>query len=314
MAKLRYKIPPPNHLVTFEAAGRCLNFTKAATELNVSRVSVSQQIKALEDRLEVKLFLRTHKSLKLTAIGARYFDIVSKAFNDILDGTIEVQNGRPSNRLTVTTTSGFSAYWLLPRIGLFRELHPNIEIRLLVSDQNIDFNQEDVDLGVRYGNGDWNDLDAMPLFQEKIFPVCSPGYLKTRQAPQSVCDILSEELINLDGAYDLQTGWVNWFEANKVSPDNLSYSLSVNTYTNLVQAALDGQGIALLGPPLIEQQLTDGTLVKILRSASVERRSFYVVTPKQVKTSVEIEIFIAWIRQEAAQAEAFSPAALPHAH
>ena len=313
MAKLRYRIPPPNHLVTFEAAGRCLNFTKAASELNVSRVSVSQQIKALEDRLGVKLFLRKHKTLKLTTAGERYFHVVSNALNDILEGTVEIENGRPSNRLTVTTTSGFSANWLLPKIGLFRELHPKIEIRLLVSDQYIDLNEEDVDLGIRYGNGDWPDLECTPLFREKIFPVCSPAYLENRQTPISVQGIFGESLINLDGPYDLQTGWLNWFEANGQKPDGLSYALSVNTYTNLSQAALDGQGIALLGPPLIEQHLAEGSLIKILQSTSVERRSFYVVTPKHTNTSTEIGLFTDWLQQEAAQSEVFSKATIPQA-
>jgi LysR family glycine cleavage system transcriptional activator len=313
MARLRFKIPPPNHLVTFEAAGRRLNFTKAAEELNVSRVSVSQQIKALEDRLGVKLFLRKHKTLKLTTVGERYFHVVSDALNDILEGTVEIENGRPSNRLTVTTTSGFSAYWLLPRIGLFRESHPNIEIRLLVSDQNIDFSDEDVDLGVRYGNGDWPDLDCTLLFQEKIFPVCSPAYLKHRRTPETTQDILGESLINLDGPYDLQTGWLNWFEANGLKLDRLSYALSVNTYTNLVQAALDGQGIALLGPPLIEQYFANNSLIKIMVSKSVARRSFYIVTPKQVKKSAEIEQFIDWLQQEASHSEVFVISAPLHA-
>jgi len=301
MARLRYKIPPPNHLVTFEAAGRCLNFTKAAEELNVSRVSVSQQIKALEERLGVKLFLRTHKTLKLTSPGKRYFNTVSNALNAILESTTEIQNGRTANSLTVTTTSGFSAFWLLPRIGKFRTLHPNIDIRLLVSDMNIDFDNEDVDLGVRYGDGEWPGLDSLALFRERIFPVCSPTYLEGRKPPNSAQDIMKETLINLDGAYDLQTGWLHWFEANGLKPDNLSYALSVNTYTNLVQAALDGQGIALLGPPLNEQHLADGSLLKFMDSTAVERRAFYVVTPKHTKSSVEIGCFIDWLRHEASQ-------------
>lgn len=306
MARLRFKLPSPNHLVTFEAAGRCLNFTKAADELNVSRVSVSQQIKALEDRLGVKLFQRTHNNLQLTAAGKRYFYVVSNALNDILSGTNEVQSGYASGSLTVTTTSGFSTYWLLPRIGLFRERHPDIDIRLLVSDQNIDFNREDVDLGVRYGNGGWPDLDCEPLFQEEIFPVCSPAYLKDRVTPSTVRNIAGETLINLEGPYDLQTGWLYWFEANGIKPDNLSHALTVNTYTNLVQAALDGQGIALLGPPLIERYLADKSLIKILDSVSVERRSFYVVTPKHSKTSDKMEKLIEWLREEAACSSVFA--------
>ncbi|SHI58923.1 LysR family transcriptional regulator, glycine cleavage system transcriptional activator [Shimia gijangensis] len=306
MARLRFKLPSPNHLVTFEAAGRCLNFTKAGKELNVSRVSVSQQIKALEERLGVKLFLRTHKTLKLTIAGERYYHVVSSALNDILEGTSEIQKGRSLNRLTVTTTTGFSAHWLLPRIGLFRTLHPDIEIRLLVSDQNIDFSSEEADLGVRYGNGEWPDLYCEPLFYEKISPVCSPSYVQDHRMPLGPHDILKETLIGLEGAYDLQTGWSYWFEANGIAPESLTYALSVNTYTNLVQAALDGQGIALLGPPLIEQYLADGSLIKIIESQPVERRAFYVVTPKHNQKPPALELFIDWLRSEASQSEVFA--------
>lgn len=306
MAKLRFKIPTPNHLVTFEAAGRCLNFTKAAGELNVSRVSVSQQIRALEDYLSVKLFHRMHRTLKLTTAGERYFYVVSNALNDILAGTQDIQKGRSTNSLTVTTTSGFSTYWLLPRIGRFRELYPKIDIRFLVSDHYVDFNREDVDLGVRYGDGDWAGLDCEPLFREQIFPVCSAAYLQKHKKPSSVQDILNGTLINLDGAYDLQTGWVYWFEENGLKPENLSPAFSVNTYTNLVQATLDGQGIALLGPPLIEQQLSDKFLIKLIESKPLERRSFFIVTPKQSQSSTEIDNFIDWLRREASQSEVFA--------
>lgn len=298
MAKLRYKLPPPNHLVTFEAAGRYLNFTKAAEELNVSRVSVSQQVKALETRLSVPLFFRLHRSLRLTKAGHQYHAVVSRALAEILDATYDLEEQRSDNSLTVTTTTGFSTYWLMPRIGRFRKLHPNIDLRFLISDLYVNFDQEDIDLAIRYGDGQWDGLNCTFLLHEEIMPACSAGFFKGRRKPRHAKDLLNETLIHLEGPYDQQTRWTHWFEAQNLDVAQLSPGLSVNTYTNLVQATLAGQGIALIGPPLIEQYLDDGNLICPLECAPITRRSFYLASPRVRRQSVAADNFAEWLAEE----------------
>ncbi len=299
MAKLRFKIPPPNHLVTFEAAGRCLNFTKAAKELNVSRVSVSQQIKALENYLGVPLFVRLHRSLQLTKAGEQYFTTVSHSFSEILKATYLVQKKGSDDNLTVTVTTGFSTYWLLPRIGEFREKHPGIDLRFLISDLYINFDQEDVDLAIRYGEGHWDGLNSQFLLREEIFPCCSTKYFVGQKNFTSAKDLLSEPLIHLEGAYDHQTSWKHWFDVQGVDVTKLPPGIFVNTYTNLVQAVMAGQGLALIGPPLVEQFLDDKNLICPIKCKPITRRAFYLVSPEVRPLSIAANYFAEWICEEA---------------
>lgn len=298
MAKLRYKLPPPNYLVTFEAAGRYLNFTKAAEELNVSRVSVSQQIKALETRLAMPLFFRLHRSLQLTKAGKQYHAAVSGALTEILNATYALEEQRSHKSLTVTTTTGFSTYWLMPRIGSFRKLHPDIDLRFLITDLYVNFDQEDVDLAIRYGDGQWDGLNCTFLLHEEIMPTCSADFFDGRPKPRSAKCLLSETLIHLEGPYDQQTRWTHWFKAQGLDPAQLAPGISVNTYTNLVQAALTGQGLALIGPPLIEKFLDDKSLVCPLDCVPVSRRAFYLASPRVRRQSTAAEYFAEWIAGE----------------
>lgn len=279
MQALRSDLPTPNHLVTFVVAARHLSFTRSAAELNVSRVAVSQQIKALEAFLGAPLFHRLHRALSLTRVGEIYFEAVSRSLDRIAAATREVRAAEDRNRVTVTTTTGFSTYWLMPRIGAFRARYPEIDLRFLISDRYLDLHTENVDVAIRYGDGEWHDLDCTFLHQERIFPVCSASYLAGRRKAAQPADLLRETLLYLEGPYDPQTRWPVWFREHGVDVETVPQGITVNTYTNLVQATLDGQGIALVGPPLIEQFLDSGTLVLPLDVPAVRRRAFWLATP-----------------------------------
>lgn len=295
MRKLRSKIPPPNWLVTFEAAARCLSFTKASEELNVTRVAVSQQIKSLEGYLEVQLFHRLHRSLRLTRAGEQYFRAISDALQSILSATYEVQRSSRRDGVTVTASTGFATYWLLPRIGEFRKLHPDIDIQLLIADSYLDLSAQEVDVAIRYGDGVWPNVDATFLLQETIFPVCSKSYLRGRPPFTEPRELLGERLLHLEGRYDPQTRWLPWFHEHGVDIDSQPHGLRLNTYTNLVQAALDGQGIALIGPPLMKNHLESGALVRPIDVAPTLRRAFYLARPKDGQPTAQTMLFCEWL-------------------
>ncbi len=279
MQTLRSSLPTPNHLVTFVAAARHLSFTQAAAELNVTRVAVSQQIKALEAFLSVTLFHRLHRALSLTEAGEIYYEKVSQSLKHIQAATQAIRAAEDRNRITVTTTTGFSTYWLMPRVGEFRTLHPEIDLRFLISDTYLDLHTENVDVAVRYGDGDWDNLDCTFLQRERIFPVCSIAYLAERERLSKPEDLLKENLLFLEGRYDEQTRWPAWFREQGVEVETIPQGITVNTYTNLVQATLDGLGIALVGPPVIEQFLNNGALIRPLNIPEIQRRAFYLATP-----------------------------------
>lgn len=302
MQGLRSNIPPPNWLVTFEAAARCLSFTIAATELNVTRVAVSQQIKALEEYLGTQLFQRLHRAIKLTPAGEKYHRAVASALQTILAATLEAQKTMVANSVTVTTSTGFSMFWLLPRIGDFRRLHPDIDLQFLVTDNYLNLSTGNVDVAVRYGDGDWPQVKARFLMQEYIYPVCSRGYLEGRAPPQTPADLLGEKLLHLQGRYDPETRWRNWFAEQGVEAELPPHGLRLNTYTNLVQAALDGLGIALIGPPLMQKYFDDGTLVHAIKASPMKRRAFYLALPTDREPTPGVQAFCDWIKSAVRQA------------
>lgn len=297
MQSLRSRLPPPTSLVAFEAAARHGSFTVAAGELNVTRVAVSTQVKGLEEFLGTALFVRRHRSLRLTVAGQLLAQTLSLALSEVAATIDTIRAPRDENRVTITTSTGFVTYWLLPHIHVFRSLHPEVDLRFLVSDRYLDLEAEGVDIAIRYGDGPWAGNHAIPLVREEIFPVCSPAYLGKRPWPKQPQDLTSETLLHLDGPYDPETRWETWFRAHDVTDAGKPHGIFFNAYTNLVQAALDGQGIALLGPPLLSQPLTDGRLVRPLAVPPTPRRTFWLLFPGQRPVSRATEAFCGWISQ-----------------
>ena len=296
MQRLRMILPPPNLLVTFEAAGRLLSFTIAATELNVTRVAVSQQIRALENFLGVPLFYRLHRSIRLTSVGERYHRAISAALEQTARATTEITRAAESNVVSVMATAGFTTYWLMPNIGAFRQKHPEVELRFIISDSVLDLNKENIDVAIRYGDPPFPGHNADLLVREVIAPTCATGFVEPGRT-LSPSEMTRYPLIHLDGPYDEQTRWQHWFRAQGIEWRSSQAAITVNTYTNLVQAALDGQGFALVGTPLIERFLAAGTLVQPVDAAPIQRRSFYLVTPGDQKPSNVTMLFCAWIRE-----------------
>lgn len=296
MQRLRFTLPPPGLLIAFEAAGRLLSFTHAAAELNVSRVAVSQQMRALEDHLGVKLFDRMHRAVRLTVAGERYHRAVGGALRQVLQATMELKKGANDKVVSVAATAGFTTYWLMPNIGSFRRDHPDIELRIVISDRYLDFFDEHIDVAIYYGAPTSPALHSEHLVQEIIAPTCAPSLIESGRTI-SVDELEQYPLIHLEGPYDEQTRWTHWFRAQQIQSMGAQRGISVNTYTNLVQAALDGQGFALVGMPLIARFLESGALIQPVTANPIVRRSFYLVTPSNVEQSGAVMRFNHWIRE-----------------
>ena len=299
MVSLRAKLPPMTGLVTFEAAARHLNFTRAAAELNVTQAAVSRQIQALEDNLGVSLFHRLHRALQLTADGLRLQKAVTMGLEHIANTAADIRRLRQPGELTVSTSVTFASYWLMSRVAKFRAAHPEVELRLVASAPVHDLAVAGIDLAVRYGDGTWPGAEATHLLDNEVFPVCAPGYLAERPALRTPADLLNETLLHLVEFDRNWVTWETWLAALGVDAKPGRRGLRFDNYLVLIQAALDGQGIALGGGRLADDFLTRGTLVRPIDATLRSERGFYLLHPSDLPLSEPAALFRDWILAEA---------------
>lgn len=275
MANIRQDVHLLRNMVTFQAASRAENFTKAAADLGVSRVAVSRQIAELEHALGQKLFSRNHRTVALTLNGEAFAKGINPALDAISLALARQREDASEMRLTVTVTSAFATYWLMPRLIDFGARHPDIEVNLVVSDRYIDIEAEGIDVAVRYSPEPLIEAGWSPLIQETIFPVYSPRYAALTPL-KNEGDLRQERLLFLSGKYRAKARWEHWFSERGLNPPEERSGISVNTYINMLQAAIEGQGIALAGRPLVDTFLADGSLKTIPEILPLQRDFFYL--------------------------------------
>jgi LysR family transcriptional regulator, glycine cleavage system transcriptional activator len=286
--------PPLNALKAFEAVARSKSVTRAAEELHVTQGAVSQQVKALETTLGVKLFNRERQRLVLTDAGRDYLAVVRDAFDQIAAGTDRILKRQKSGVLTVSVSSDFAAKWLVNQLGRFAEAHPEIDLRVSATDHHVDFVREDVDLAVRHGDGDWPDLDVVQLCSERLFPVCSPKLVAGRNRV-TAADLLQLPLLRLN---DWAT-WNQWFGAAGIANAE-PHGAVLNRASMLIDAAIDGQGVALARTALAASDIINGRLVRPVDVSLRMDNTYWVVCPKVHSQAPKIAAFRRWMLAEAA--------------
>ena len=290
------RLPPLNALKAFEAAARSESITRAAEELNVTQGAVSQQVKALEAVLGIKLFSRERQRLVMTEAGHEYLAVVRDALDRIAVGTERLAQRQSSGVLTVSTSPDFAAKWLVHRLGRFAESHPEIDLRVSATAPHVDFAREDVDLAVRHGDGKWSGLDVVRLCSEQLFPVCSPKLASGHKRISSASDLLKFTLLRLD---DGKT-WTRWFEAAGVA-DPVTHGPILNHASMLIDAAVDGQGIALARTTLAAWDLINGRLVRPIDVSLRMSNTYWIVCPKATSNMPKIATFRNWLLAEAGE-------------
>jgi LysR family glycine cleavage system transcriptional activator len=291
------RLPPLNALKAFEAAARHESFTRAAEELCVTQGAVSHQVKALEAELGIKLFNRERQRLIITEAGREYLTVLRDSFDRIAVGTERLIQRQSSGVLTVSTSPDFAAKWLVNRLGRFAEAHPGIDLRISATLHHVDFAREDVDLAVRHGDGSWSGLDVARLSTEQLFAVCSPKLLRGRQRITKPSDVLKFPLLHLDDRQD----WAKWLEAAGVANAELSHGPVLNRASMVIDAAVDGQGIALARTTLAAWDLINGRLVRPLPETLRLSKTYWVICPKATSTLPKISTFREWLLAEAAE-------------
>ncbi len=300
MQSLGSKLPPLKSLVAFEAAARHLSLTRAATELSISREAVSRQIRVLETHLGIQLFDRLHRAVALTTSGEKFQPVVQESLENIayVAGAIR----RPSQpfNITVQATIAVASFWLTPRLADFRAKNPNVEIHVAVSDTPKNLAADGIDVGLRYGDGNWRSLNAFRLFGIDSFPVCSPDYLEGAAPLNAPGDLLNHNLINLDGASHASEDWWWWLKGNDVALPKTFKTLGIDSYDNVIRAALDGQGVALGFSGLVSSLIDQGWLVQPIEATLSKGLAVYLVIPSTVKPAPRVQEFIDWALEEAA--------------
>ena len=299
MGNLRHRLPPLNSLVAFEAVARHLSMTRASEELSVSREAVSRQIHNLEEHLGVQLFLRVHRAVELTPAGQSLQDAVTGGLEQIARTAAGLQQAARAARVTVAATIAIATYWLTPRLARFRERHPETEIHVRVSDQHLDMAVEGIDLGLRYGDGRWPGLATTALFETETFPVCTPSYLAEHGPISGPADLLEHTLLNLDGPTHSGENWDWLLQGLEVAGTRPPRIVGFDSYANVIQAALESQGIALGFTRIIDSLLARGQLIRPIGHALKKGHAVWLVAPAGGRMSPAASAFRDWLLVEA---------------
>lgn len=298
-------LPPLDTLRGFDAAARHLSFTRAADELHLTQSAMSRQVKALEEALGVALFERRHRALALTAAGRSYHRTVADVLGTLRAATASLAPAPADRALTVTTTISFASLWLVPRLGEFHRAHPDIDVRVAAKNTLIDLERDDIDLAIRYCPRERAGAGALRLFGERILPVASPRLVKRALALPA--DIAKFPLLHYeDPEYAFPwMSWQTWFEAMGVSMPPGVRGLRLSNYEQIVQAAMEGEGIALGRLPLVERWMRAKRLMAPLGrryATATSSRAFWILAAERARKRPDAAAFIAWVRQQAGRA------------
>lgn len=292
-------LPPLGALHAFEAAARLLSFKAAAAELHVTPGAVSQQIKLLEDRLGVALFLRRARSIQLTEAGRLLLPPTQHAFRLLSDAVVRVRESDASKVLSVSMLPSFASHWFVPRLGSFRTHHPEIDVRISATPMLADLERDDVDVAIRYGLGHYTGLHVEHVLSEELFPVCSPALLKGPVPLKKLEDLAQHTLLHDEPRQE----WPLWLTAAGVKNVDATRGPSFSLWDLALQAAVAGQGIALGRSTLTAQYLKTRQLVRPFKISSPAALGYYFVClPERIKDP-KITAFRSWLREQAAESQ-----------
>ncbi len=292
------RLPPLKALPDFEAAARHLSFTRAADELHVTHGAVSRQVKALEEHLGVPLFRRLNRTLLLTDEGQAYVGVVRELLERLAEATDRIKRRDERGGLTISTTGSFAIKWLVPRLARFRVAHPEIDVRLQANDALVDFSRDDVDIAIRYGRGQYPGLKSERLMTEDFVPVCSPALLKGPHPLRAPDDLRHYPLLHEEGT---QIDWRMWLMAVGVEGVDPARGPIYSHGSMVMQAAINGEGVALGRTALIAEDLAAGRLIKPFELALAAEWAYYIVYPPRALARPKVAAFRNWLLAEAAR-------------
>jgi DNA-binding transcriptional LysR family regulator len=308
MVDLWRRVPRLSALLMFEAAARHLSFTLAARELGVTQAAVSQQVRSLEKELEVALFERRHRALCLTKQGTRMHRSVSMALEHLASTADDLRAVREAEGATIGVTLALATFWLVSRLPQFRAMHPQSDIRVVATDRGIERITDQVDAAIAWGNPPWPGFSATLLREGEAFPLCSPKYLRRRPPLTRVEQLLDETLLFIDDDRPGHADWPVFFAEHGVKLGGSNRHIRMNSLPLLLQAACEGQGVALGYGLLTDDLLARGTLIRPLPASIRTGRSYYFLLSDR-KSSDLVVAFRDWLLRHFDRAEARGAAA-----
>lgn len=296
------RLPSLDLLKGFDAAARHLSFTRAAQDLFLTQSALSRQIQTLEEQLGVPLFERRHRELRLTSAGQTLHVTAKAVLEELAQAIGKIRHEQTSLPLTVSTNQPFASLWLIPRLAHFRARHPAIDVFISADNRIVDLDRERIDLAVRYCAEASAPPGSPRLFGERLLPVCSPALAADRTRPiRRPEDLARHVLLHIDGTGGRYAwlNWAAWLAAVGVRELSPAGSLRFTHFDQVIQAAVDGQGVALGRVPLIDALLKQRKLVAPLRGKYTTARAYFVVRGTRTPVRPEAQAFVDWLIEEA---------------
>jgi len=298
---MNYRLPPLNALRAFEAAARHLSFKRAAEELNVTPAAISHQIKGLEADLGIPLFRRLNRALLLTDEGQLLLPDIRDGFQSFHKAMERLRARSSENVLTVAMAPSFAAKWLVPRLEKFNRAQPELDVRISASMQMVDYDTEGVDIGIRFGKGNYPGFVSELLLQDTAFPVCSPRLLTGEHALSSPDELRFHVLLHDESwrlNYESFPNWSMWIAAADIEGVDATRGTRFNMTSDVINAAIEGAGVALGRSSMVEGDLEAGRLVKPFDLAVPVEFAFYVVYREANLEQTKVSVFRDWLFDE----------------
>ena len=291
------KLPNLAALRAFEAAARHQNFSKAAEEIHLTHGAVSHQVRGLEEELGIELFVRHGKRLVLNAEGERYAAAIRLTLQNLVEATEQLQKRNQQKRLGITSLPSFAARWLSPRLGRFIENYADLEVSLQSSNQLSDFSRDSIDIGIRFGLGNYPGLVSEFLMVDYYYPVVSPHY-HGGNLPTTPAELAASNLLRCD-----EEPWEPWFRAAGLDNEEPTNGLVFQDASILARAAVDGQGIALGRHEIVQSDIESGQLIRLFDIEIPCPVSYHLVYQEQALLKPQVRAFREWLLNEVALAK-----------
>ncbi|MDH3760255.1 MAG: LysR substrate-binding domain-containing protein [Gammaproteobacteria bacterium] len=294
----RKRLPPLDPLIAFESAARLLSFTRAGEELHLSQAAISQQIRSLEDSLQVKLFTRSHRAVQLTNEGREYQHTVSAILKQLAGATMDIQSFEFTPQLVIGSDQSFASQWLSSRIQSLRQQLPEVALRLIASDDYDESLGSEVQVAVLHGDGNWPGFQGLKLCGEEVFPVCSPDYDQAGAADDWVAWLLQAQLIDLADSHWNWINWRLWLSGHDIDEPLGNRNLQINSYPLVIEAACAGHGVALGWRYLVDDLIEQGRLVRPLNVSMKTEFGYYLLCRDSLQQDETVNRFRNWLLRQ----------------
>jgi LysR family glycine cleavage system transcriptional activator len=294
---LKKRLPPLDPLIAFEAAARLLSFTRASEELHLTQAAISQQIRNLEENLQVKLFTRSHRAVQLTNQGREYQHTVTAILKQLASATTDIKNVEISQQLIIGCDQTFATYWLSPKLQQLRQLLPHTSIRVVSSDDDDECLARDIQLSILHGDGKWPGFHSIRLFDEEVFPVCSPDYEHKAAQSNWVEWLLQAQLIDLEDNHWNWMNWRLWLGGKDIDEPLRHRNLQINSYPLVIEAACQGLGVALGWQHLVNDLLDQGRLLRPFEESIKTEFGYYLLYRDSLHQEATQVKFRDWLLQ-----------------